>query len=100
MTAAAAFHPVAIAPTTDIVARYERLRAAMLGEPLPAEARSGLIVLLRRGMWSWARVAPIEPTTPQPASSRLSAPSQLVERHAIVRLLAGMAMAINERRTS
>ena len=38
-----------------VAARYETLRRAALGQPLPLEARSGLALLLRRGMWSWAR---------------------------------------------
>ena len=97
MTGATASCPVA--PATDIAARYERLRSAMLGEALPADARSGLIVFLRRGMWSWARMPAVEPTRSLPASSRFSAPTQVIERRAIICLLAGMAMAINERRT-
>ena len=39
------------APPTAVVARYERLRSAMLGEALPPDARSGLVVFLHRGMW-------------------------------------------------
>jgi hypothetical protein len=98
MTGATAFSPME--PATDIVARYERLRSAMLGEALPADARSGLIIFLRHGMWSWARMPAVEPTKSQPASSRFSAPAQVIERRAIICLLAGMAMAIYERRTS
>lgn len=36
--------------TPDILAHYEMLRAAALGEALPVMARSGLILFLRRGM--------------------------------------------------
>ena len=43
-------------PSSTIVAQYETLRAAMLGEALPPDARSGLIVFLRHGMWDWARI--------------------------------------------
>ena len=42
--AAPATHPGAI------VAQYKALRSAVLGQALPPEARSGLIVLLRQGM--------------------------------------------------
>ena len=87
------------APPTAIVARYERLRSAMLGEALPPDARSGLVVFLHRGMWGWARALSVEPTKLEPIPSRSSAPAQLIERRAIVCLLAGMAMAINDRRT-
>jgi hypothetical protein len=41
--------------SATIVAQYETLRSAMLGEALPPDARSGLIVFLRHGMWEWAR---------------------------------------------
>jgi hypothetical protein len=39
----------------SLVPHYETLRRAALGEHLPPEARSGLAVLLRRGMQGWAR---------------------------------------------
>jgi hypothetical protein len=35
--------------------QYECLRLAALGEPLSPQARSGLLLFLRRGMWGWAR---------------------------------------------
>ena len=41
--------------SVTIVAQYETLRSAMLGEALAPVARSGLIVFLRHGMWEWAR---------------------------------------------
>jgi len=37
--------------STAIAARYEALRAAAFGDGLPPEARSGLTLFLRRGMW-------------------------------------------------
>ncbi len=98
MTVVTASCPVG--PATDIGARYERLRSAMLGEALPADARSGLIVFLRRGMWSWSRMPTIEPIRSQPASSCFPAPAQVIERRVIICLLAEMAMAIRERRMS
>jgi hypothetical protein len=39
----------------SLIPHYEALRRVALGEPLPPEARSGLAVLLRRGMQGWAR---------------------------------------------
>ena len=86
------------APPTAIAARYERLRSAMLGEALAPDARSGLAVFLHRGMWGWARALSVEPVRLEPIPSRSSAPAQLSERRAIICLLAGMAMAINDRR--
>jgi hypothetical protein len=87
------------APPTAIVARYERLRSAMLGEALPAEARSGLIIFLHRGMWRWARMLAVESAPLEPISARSAIPAELIERRAVICLLAGMAMAINDRRT-
>jgi hypothetical protein len=81
-----------------IVARYERLRSAMLGEVLPPDARSGLIIFLRRGMWSWVRMLTVEPTRLEPIPTRSSMPVELIERRAVIGLLAGMAMTINDRR--
>jgi len=86
------------APATTVVARYERLRSAMLGEALPPDARSGLVVFLHRGMCGWAHALSVEPARVEPTPSRSSAPAQLNDRRAIVCLLAGMAMAINDRR--
>jgi len=86
-----------MAPTA-IVARYETLRSAMLGEPLPADARSGLSIFLHRGMWRWARLPAVEPSSMQPISSPFSALTPFSERQAIICLLAGIAMAINDRR--
>lgn len=44
----------AAAPSPEpatVAARYEMLRLAALGEALPLEARSGLLLFLRQGMW-------------------------------------------------
>ena len=58
-------------PSSTIVAQYETLRSAMLGEALSPDARSGLIVFLRHGMWEWART--LTARNPRPgAASRFS----------------------------
>jgi hypothetical protein len=84
------------APT--VTTRYETLRMAALGEALPPEARGGLMLFLRRGMWTWAQTltapsARAEPT-PGPAP-RSTAPC---ERKAVIYVLAAMAMSIRDRR--
>jgi hypothetical protein len=81
--------------------QYETLRTAALGERLlPLEARSGLVLLLRRGMWAWARAAAIPSTTPQPAQSSLaSSVTADDEQRAVIRLFAAMAMRSNNART-
>jgi hypothetical protein len=86
--------------SVTIVAQYETLRSAMLGEALLPVARSGLIVFLRYGMWEWARtLAPgalgREPLHVSPSAS--SNPTEPGERRAVIHLFAAMAMTINDR---
>jgi hypothetical protein len=90
-------------PSSTIVAQYETLRSAMLGEALPADARSGLIVFLRHGMWEWARTLTLGPLGREPlhaSPSSSSNPMEPGERRAVIHLLAAMAMTINDRRRS
>ncbi len=97
----AEFIPAALA---DILqAQYELLRAAALGEAAAVEARSGLTVLLRQGMWSWTRVitrgqtpqGALAPFAPQPPRS-----DQSRDRRAVIHLLAALAMTLSDRRTA
>lgn len=46
---------VQTAVSTHIAQDYETLRTAALGEGLAFDARSGLALFLRRGMWGWAQ---------------------------------------------
>lgn len=98
--------PVEVMPASlahILQAQYELLRAAALGEETAAEARSGLTVLLRQGMWSWTRVImrgqtlqeASAPSAPQPSRS-----DQSPDRRAIIHLLAALAMTISDRRTA
>ena len=93
MTPGAAEKPSTTAST--LVAQYETLRMAVLGEALPLEARSGLMLFLRRGMWSWARSSSDESARQEPRS----APVEPGERSSIVYVLAAMARKVNIRRT-
>jgi len=94
-------HPQPTAHSPTVVEQYELLRAAMLGAALPSASRTGLIVLLHRGMWVWARTIVLDPARqrPIPASTvhlpKLDGPC---ERRAVVHLLAAMAMTITDRR--
>lgn len=45
------------------VFRYEVLRSGALGQPVAPEHRSGLVVLLRRGLWTWFRAVTYDPDT-------------------------------------
>jgi hypothetical protein len=91
-------------PTTHsptVVEQYESLRAAMLGAALPSGSRTGLIVLLHRGMWAWARTIVLDPARQRPIPASAVHPPKLdgpCERRAVVYLLAAMAMAITDRR--
>lgn len=85
--------------STSIVAQYETLRRAALGHALPPEARGGLMLFLRGGMWGWARaMAMAGASMPQ----QLSCPPSLndassVESKTLIHILAAMAMSTNHR---
>ena len=73
-------------------ARYEALRLGALGQAIAPEARAGLMVFLRRGMWAWAQRVVIEPP-PRPAALRRSTFVPAEQDQILARLLAGMALA-------
>jgi len=79
------------------IADYETLRMAMLGAALPPEARSGLMLFLRRGMWGWARSLAVRSVRQEP-SARVN-PAGSGEPDAIVYLFAAMAMKSKQPRT-
>jgi len=68
---------------------------AMLGEPLPPEARSGLMLFLRRGMWGWARALAVGSVRQEPIPARRSNPAEPCEHSTIVYVFAAMAMMFN-----
>lgn len=80
--------------------RYEMLRGAALGEQLPLEARSGLALLLRRGMWAWARTTVTPHTTPRPSQSAIPKSTPNDEQQAVVHLFAAMVTSSIEPRVS
>ena len=79
--------------------QYETLRIAALGERLPLEARSGLALFLRRGMWAWAQTAAAPRTTSRPTRASLPWSTAGGEQRAIVHLFAALAMRSTEPRT-
>ena len=86
---------------STLIAQYETLRMAMLGEALPLEARSGLMLFLRRGMWGWARSLAVGGGVREdPLPVRRSDPIEPGERSSIVYVFAAMAVKVNTRRTS
>jgi hypothetical protein len=84
--------------------RYEILRTAALGTALPPEARSGLTILLHRGMWAWVRAIVRArdqlPSAAVPPVGGLPIAHETSEQRTIICLLAAMVMAVPERRTA
>ena len=95
------FMPASVAHHS-LQTQYELLRAAALGEETAVHARSGLTVLLRQGMWSWARVIARGQTaqgTITPFAIQASWSDKSSDRRAVVHLLAALAMTLSDRRT-
>ncbi len=81
------------------MSQYEALRSAALGHPLALEARNGLILFLRRGMWGWARVMgmPGVSLPPQPRrGASLSLPTA-GESKTVIHIFAALAMNTDHR---
>ncbi len=78
--------------------RYETLRSAALGAGLPVEARGGLALFLRRGMWGWAQAVTIPSTPARPLRSLTAPPTPQDEQQSVIHLFAAMAMISNTRR--
>ena len=77
------------------VAQYEALREAVLGVALPPEARTGLLLFLRRGMSAWARAVTTMSGPPRPAVSRPPNWKVPEEHRAVVHIFAAMAINAN-----
>ncbi len=87
------------AEASSIVAQYEALRMAMLGEALFPETRSGLMFFLRQGMWGWARAALAGASVRrEPILAPRSRPGELRQHSAIVYVFAAMATKVDNRR--
>jgi hypothetical protein len=97
MSVGAAVERVAAAP--GVAEQYEMLRTAALGEGLPLQARIGLALFLRRGMWGWAQAAAIRSTPPRPTRSFLATSTASDEQRAVIHLFAAMAMRSTKRRS-
>jgi len=83
--------------STAMAARYEALRAAGFGGGLPPEARSGLTLFLRRGMWGWVRALTAAPlaSREQTLPSSAALPFTRDGRNSVVCLLAAIVMGSN-----
>jgi hypothetical protein len=91
MSAATTMVPAVDAPS--MAAQYERLRRAGLGEPLPPDARCGLLLFLRRGMWAWTQAlatATRAPLAPQDSPASVSRASDVT---GVIQVFAAIALA-------
>jgi hypothetical protein len=84
---------------SNVAVQYEILRMAALGEALPPEARSGLMLFLRRGMWGWARRLTAPSACENPSHAPLPNSTAPCEREAVIYVLAAMATNTLGRRT-
>jgi len=75
-----------------VVTQYETLRGAALGEVLPPEARSGLTLLLHRGMWRWAKEMATTGASQQPTRSPSSDSMTQTEYKPVIHVFAAMAI--------
>lgn len=82
------------AAPSKVVAQYETLRRAALGDALPLEARAGLMLFLGRGMWGWAR-AVATMSAPPPTGSRPPNWKAPEEHRTVVHIFAAMAIKAN-----
>jgi hypothetical protein len=78
-----------------VVVQYEALRGAVLGDALPPEARTGLLLFLRRGMSGWARAVATMSAPPRPSGSRPPNGKIPEEHRSFVHILAAMAINAN-----
>jgi hypothetical protein len=79
----------------SMITQYETLRRVALGDALPPEARSGLLLFLRRGMWGWARAIATMGALQKSTGSRLSNGKTSKEHRAVVHIFAAMAINAN-----
>jgi hypothetical protein len=74
------------------VAQYETLRTTALGAALPPEARAGLLLFLRRGMWGWARAVATMSTFEQSSAPRPSTWKAPAESRTVIHIFAAIAI--------
>ena len=85
-------------PTSLLTSQYETLRRAALGEALLPQARSGLSLLLYRGMWGWARTLSASAFSEQSLPDSQPIASNYPRNVTVIQLLATLAMLSQEAR--
>jgi len=91
MSAATPMVPAVDAPS--MAGQYERLRRAALGEPLPPDARCGLLLFLRRGMWAWTQALATATRTPLPPQDLPASVSRPSDVTGVIQVFAAIALA-------
>lgn len=76
----------------SVVTQYEALRGTALGAALPPDARAGLLLFLRRGMWGWVRAVATISTFEQPTGSQPSNWKAPEESRTVIHIFAAMAI--------
>ena len=76
----------------DVVTQYETLREAALGGALPPDARAGMMLFLRRGMWGWSCALATSMTREPAIGSRRTNRDPPDECRTIVHIFAAMAI--------
>lgn len=76
----------------NVMTQYETLRSAALGDALPPEARAGLMLFLRRGLWGWARVMATTSVWQPPNGSRPSNWKAPEAYRTVIHIFAAMAI--------
>lgn len=87
-------------PTSLLTSQYETLRRAALGEALLPQARSGLALLLYRGMWGWARSLSASDLSEQPLPDAQPVPPDYPPNVTVIQLFATLAMLPQEARST
>ena len=87
-------------PTSLLTSQYETLRRAALGEALLPQARSGLALLLYRGMWGWARTLSASAFSEQSVPDAQPVASEYPPNVTVIQLLATLAMLSQEARST
>ena len=78
-----------VEPPAGLAAQYETLRRGALGEPVSPEARCGLGLFLRRGLWAWAQALATGSIAIAPYPPR-----------AVIQVFAALALNTQSRRVS
>jgi hypothetical protein len=80
------------AERSTVVTQYETMRRAALGDALPVEARCGLMLFLRRGLWGWARAVVSMSSCQPPAGPGPSSRKAPEEYRTVIYIFAAMAI--------